>query len=158
MATTLDFGLIDLSEALSRSEDLTGSITTLEDYLANPSEFTRSGREIKSVANSSAKFTGKYMPMAEGIEGETVKNTAKRLMGMKNEQAILDAIIAAKTPVVSPGEIPSPTIKSPKVPLGLAKLLSKALTGLDLLTYSGDLNSNEKSELAARRAKPPTTE
>jgi len=134
-------------DKLLSNENFIKGVTEVLGYDDLPA-FTKTGRDIKSLTTSRAKLGsvgGEYLGAAEG---KTPAQLSKELISAKNENAILRAAQELAKPVD-----PLPTA-APKIPPGAPSmlepamaLLNKILTGAQLATYSGDLNTGEDERL-----------
>jgi hypothetical protein len=153
----LDFGDLSLEEALAQKAKQVNTLDIIGQYLGEAPAFTSSGRDIVNPSTSRAIMGSrvKSMPLPPEVEGKTVAEVYKATASLKNSNAILDAIIAAKTPIPVSPQVPVPPIPgtptTPKVIPGVMSRLNPILNLISGLTYSSDLNSGEDQQLAARR-------
>lgn len=138
-------------ENLQKFIQLQGDVEVPADILKDPTAYTSSGKPISSVRTSKAKVPGMgSRATVGGLSREVVRNT--------NEQAIVRALLELQRPVPVTPSIPTPSTPSTVKPnlLRMAKQITPGALLLELLLYSGELNSNEPAELATRKDTDPT--
>jgi hypothetical protein len=172
MATTLDFGTLSLEDAIAQKALQEEMLNTIGQHLEEASAYTKSGKIDLDLNKSRAIMESAYerMPLPHGMEGKTVAEVSKSANLLRSSNMMLDAIIAAKTPLdAAPIVTQAPANITPQVPdtfrppkpllpnlNNALRLLGPAANFLQLATYPSDLNEGEDAALAQRRKQPPT--
>ena len=169
MATILDFGNLSLEDAISQKALQEDMLNSISQHLEEADAFTKRGARNLDLNKSRAimESASKNFPLPHGMEGKTVAEVSKSANLLRSSNMMLDAIIAAKTPIeqaqamelapkipIDPAVIKPPA--APSIGMSAMKLLGSAANFLQLATYPTDLNDGEDAELAKRRQHPPT--